>query len=104
MPRKECVAVNCIVCGGKESAAIEPIESGNKLGALKETKEGRVIWIFGQFNYESGRECVGVRRIERGLRMEGCKGVREEGEDDVVETHLREEQLRGRGNAGASYV
>ena len=54
MSRKECVAVNCIVCGGKESAAIEPVEGGNKLGALKEAKKGRVIWILRQFVYESG--------------------------------------------------
>jgi hypothetical protein len=50
--RKRRVAVNCIVGGGKKSAAIEPVEGGDKPRALKETKEGRVVGILSKLDNE----------------------------------------------------
>ena len=48
------MAVNCIVGGGKESAAIESVEGGNKPRALEETKESRVIRVLRKLVNESG--------------------------------------------------
>jgi hypothetical protein len=51
----EIMATYCIVCGGKEGAAIESIEGGDETCALEEDDEVGVVWVSGKGIDEGGR-------------------------------------------------
>ena len=87
LPEGVCgsVAVDGVVCGGKEGGGVEAVDGGDEAGALEQVDEGLVVRV-GIEEVRDGRRGG----VERHLRRGGKRGERNEcGETHGGKTGLR---------------